>query len=99
MKLEAKKKHSKLYKDVAKKYQENLTYYSGLKLSDQDRLFEDIYTDIQRYKGLLDVLVKYDPEFAKTESDIFNNNLMLFKHFYGDQPENNENDNRHSYKR
>jgi hypothetical protein len=88
----SKAKAQKLYKDVAKKYQENLAYYSGLKLADQDRMFEDIYTDIQRYKGLLDVLVKYDPEFAKTESDIFNNNLMLFKHFYGDQPENTEND-------
>lgn len=85
-----KDKAQKLYKNVAKKYQENLTYYSGLKLSDQDRLFEDIYTDIQRYKGLLDVLVKYDPEFAQTESDVFNNNLMLFKHFYGDPAEEKE---------
>ena len=83
----SKEKARKLYKDVAEKYQENLTYYSGLKLANQDRLFEDIYTDIQRYKGLLDVLVKYDPEFAKTEGDIFNNNLMLFKHFYGDPGE------------
>jgi hypothetical protein len=86
----SKEKAQKLYKNVAKKYQENLTYYSRLKLSDQDRLFEDIYTDIQRYKGLLDVLVKYDPEFAKTESDVFNNNLMLFKHFYGDPGEKEE---------
>ncbi|MFD0989338.1 DUF2723 domain-containing protein [Mariniflexile jejuense] len=79
-----KQKAQKLFKEVAKKYQENLTYYSKLKTENQERLFEDIYTDIERYKGLLNVLVKYDPKFAETEGAIFNNHLMLFKHFYGD---------------
>jgi hypothetical protein len=69
-------------------------YYSKLKIDNQDRLFEDIYTDIQRYKGLVDVLIKYDIEFAETESDIFNNYLRSFRHFYGDsepEPEPSEN--------
>ncbi|GAA4269096.1 glycosyltransferase family 117 protein [Hyunsoonleella aestuarii] len=83
-----KEKAQQLFKDVAAKYQENLSYYSGLKTDNQERLFEDIYTDIQRYKGLIDVLVEYDTEFAETEGDIFNNYLKLFKHFYGeDEPE------------
>ncbi|WP_445738329.1 protein O-mannosyl-transferase family [Mariniflexile sp.] len=82
-----KEKAQKLYKDVAKKYQENLTYYSSLKPSDQERLFEEIYTDIQRYKGLVDVLVKYDINFAEKEGDVFNSYLKLFKHFYGDNGE------------
>ena len=34
-------------------------------------MFEDIYTDIQRYKSLVDVLLKYDPEFAKAEGAAF----------------------------
>ncbi|WP_242134354.1 glycosyltransferase family 117 protein [Aestuariivivens marinum] len=84
-------KAQQLFKDVSKKYQENLTYYSSLKVENQERLFEDIYTDIQRYKGLVDVLVKHDPEFAETEGDIFNNHLSLFKYFLGnDEPEVDE---------
>ncbi|WP_303318682.1 DUF2723 domain-containing protein [Flavivirga abyssicola] len=82
-----KEKAQRLFKDVAKKYQENLSYYSSLKTDNQERLFEDIYTDIQRYKGLIDVLVEYDIEFAKKEGDIFNNHLKAFRHFYGDEPE------------
>ena len=83
-----KEKAQRLFKDVAKKYQENLFYYSSLKVDKQEQLFEDIYTDIQRYKGLVDVLIKYDIEFAEVEGDVFNNYLRSFKHFYGDdEPE------------
>lgn len=77
-----KEKAQQLFKDVSKKYQENLTYYSGLTVNSQEQLFEDIYTDIQRYKSLVDILMTYDPEFAKTESESFNSYLKLFKHFY-----------------
>ncbi|GAA3601651.1 DUF2723 domain-containing protein [Flavivirga amylovorans] len=82
-----KEKAQRLFMDVAKKYQENLSYYSSLKTDNQERLFEEIYTDIQRYKGLIDVLVEYDIEFAEKEGDIFNTHLKSFRHFYGDQPE------------
>ena len=85
-----KEKAQRLFKDVAKKYQENLAYYSSLTVDNQERLFEDIYTDIQRYKGLVDVLIEYDIEFAETEGDIFNNYLRAFKHFYGDDSEEDE---------
>lgn len=85
-----KEKAQQLFKDVANKYQENLSYYSGLKVDSQERLFEEIYTDIQRYKGLVDVLIEYDSEFAEAESDTFNNFLKLFRHFYGDDPEEEE---------
>ncbi|SFZ90724.1 Protein of unknown function [Flaviramulus basaltis] len=79
-----KEKAQRLFKDVAKKYQENLSYYSSLTVDNQERLFEEIYTDIQRYKGLVDVLVKHDIDFAEKEGDVFNNYLKAFKHFYGD---------------
>ena len=85
-----KDKARQLFKDVSKKYQENLTYYGNLKIDNQERLFEDIYTDIQRYKGLIDVLVEYDRDFADTEGDVFNNHLKLFKHFYGDDDTEDE---------
>ena len=85
-----KEKAQSLFKEVAKKYQENLTYYGSLKVENQERLFEDIYTDIQRYKGLIDVLLEYDIEFAKVEGDVFNNYLRSFKHFYGGDPDEDE---------
>jgi hypothetical protein len=89
--VDNREKAQRLFKEVANKYQESLAYYSSLKLKNQERLFEDIYTDIQRYKGLVDIIVKYDPEFAKSEGDIFNNYLKSFRHFYGgDEPEETE---------
>ncbi len=69
-----------LYKDVAKKYQENLMYYSSLSLENQERkVGEDIYLDIQRYRALIDILVIYnDKEFALEETKKFNGYLGLF---------------------
>ncbi|MFK7832778.1 MAG: DUF2723 domain-containing protein [Winogradskyella sp.] len=69
-----------LYKDVAKKYQENLVYYSGLDLEDQEQVVgEEIYLDIQRYRALIDILVIYnDEDFALQETKTFNSYLSLF---------------------
>ena len=69
-----------LYKDVAKKYQENLIYYSSLSLENQERkVGEDIYLDIQRYRALIDILVIHnDKEFALEETKKFNDYLSLF---------------------
>jgi len=86
-----------LFKNVAKKYQENLEYYSSLTIEDQRRMFEEIYTDIERYKGLVDVIIINDEEdFAKIEIEAFNNNLRMFSQLIGDdsyeEPERMDND-------
>lgn len=78
----SKEKAEVLFKQVSKKYQENLTYYSGLKIDNQERNFENIYLDIERYKSLIDLLNRYDTDFAKQENEIFGNYLELFRHFY-----------------
>ena len=69
-----------LFKDVAKKYQENLVYYSNLTIENQERkVGEEIYLDIQRYRALVDILVVYnDKEFALEETKTFNSYLGLF---------------------
>jgi hypothetical protein len=91
-------KARKLFKDVSKKYQENLSYYSSLSLSNQRRMFEEIYTDIERYRGLVDVIIinDHDEEFIKTEMETFNNTLRLFSELIGDdsydEPERTDND-------
>lgn len=78
----SREKAQNLYKQVAKKYQEKLTYYSSLKIINQERNFENIYLDIERYKSLIDLLNNYDQEFAQRENEIFGNYLELFRHFY-----------------
>jgi len=75
-------KARKLYKDVSKKYQESLTYWSGLSIKNQTRYLDEIVTDIERYRSLVDLLVVYnDKDFAMAETEKFNNYLALFKHF------------------
>lgn len=85
--VNAKDKARQLFKDVSVKYQESLTYYSGMTIENQEQYFEEIYTDISRYRGLVDVVVIYDEEdFIKNEIQILNNHLRLFSHFMGDEP-------------
>ena len=60
-------------------------------------MFEEIYTDIERYKGLVDVIIINDEEdFAKIEIEAFNNNLRMFSQLIGDdsyeEPERMDND-------
>ncbi|TXD82417.1 DUF2723 domain-containing protein [Subsaximicrobium wynnwilliamsii] len=77
-----KEKARKLYREVSKKYQESLTYWSGLSIKNQTRYLDEIVTDIERYRSLVDLLVLYqDESFAMEETEKFNNYLKLFKHF------------------
>jgi hypothetical protein len=77
-----------LFKDVARKYQENLMYLSSQSIKTQERLIEEIYTDIQRYRALVDVLVVYDDEdFVLEETKKFNSYLKLFDPLMGPSEE------------
>jgi hypothetical protein len=81
-------KARKLFKEVARKYQENLMYLSSQPLKTQERLIEDIYTDIQRYRALVDVLVVYDNEdFVLEETKKFNSYLQLLDPLMGPSEE------------
>ena len=86
--VEAKEKARQLFKDVSIKYQENLNYYSSLSEKNQTQQIENIYTDIGRYRGLVDVLMIYeDEDFIKAEMRKFNSYLRLFT---GDEEEEEE---------
>ena len=51
----------------------------------QKKLIEEIITDIERYRGLVDVAIAYDEsEFVEAEMKTFNDYLRLFDHFMGD---------------
>jgi hypothetical protein len=90
--IEKTDKARKLFQDVAKKYQENLKYYSQLSIENQTRYLEEIVSDIERYRSLVDLLVIYnDKDLALKETEKFNNYLKLFKHFT-DEDEPTEDD-------
>ncbi|WP_033957581.1 DUF2723 domain-containing protein [Psychroserpens jangbogonensis] len=80
--IEKIEKARQLYQDVAIKYQENLKYYSELSIENQTRYLDEIVSDIERYRSLVDLLVIYnDKDLALEETEKFNNYLRLFKHF------------------
>ena len=77
--VDAEEKAKQLFIDVSIKYQESLNYYSTLSEKNQAQLIENIYTDIERYRGLVDVLMIYeDEDFVKIEMQKFNSYLRLF---------------------
>ena len=64
------------------KYQEELTYFSGFKLSEQREMAVDIVTDIERYRGLLEIMqISNDLEFYNQEKVKFNNFNKMFELF------------------
>ena len=81
--LEKPEKARKVYEDVSKKYKENLTYYNSLKFNKQRAIAEDIISDMERYRGLVQLVVVYDEEqYGRAEAKEFNDYLKLFRHFY-----------------
>ncbi|OUR91550.1 hypothetical protein A9Q87_09590 [Flavobacteriales bacterium 34_180_T64] len=86
--VESLEKARKLYIDVTRKYQEKLSYYSELSIENQTRYLDEVVTNIERYRSLVDLLVIYnDEEYALEETEKFNNYLKLFSHFSDEEPE------------
>ena len=68
--------------DVAEKYQESLTYFGNMDFETQERLIEEIITDIERYRSLVDqLIIQNDKDFALDETKKFNSYLKLFDSF------------------
>jgi hypothetical protein len=64
------------------KYKENLKYYNTLKPTEQSYIAIDIVTDIERYRGLLEVMKDHgDFDFYKKNAVIFNNYNKMFERF------------------
>ena len=83
--VKAKEKARNLYKNVTLKYQESLTYYSRVSERNQSKYIQTIYSDIERYKSLVDTISLYEEEgFIKIEMEKFNGFLRLFT---GEDPE------------
>ena len=77
--IDKKDKAREVYNAVIKHYQEHLHYYSGLTFRQQEVLGDDIFSDLGRYRGLLDILVIFEEkEYTMKHADIFNDYLRLF---------------------
>lgn len=76
-------KAKELWTRIAKKYQENLKYYSGWNEDRQYNFADNIITDMERYRSLIDLLFRNgEQEFARKKAEEFNNYLKLFPRFY-----------------
>ena len=77
--VDAKEKARELYQQVAVKYQENLNYFGQVSDDNQSKYIQNVYFDIERYKGLVDTNSLYeDKNFIKAEMEKFNGYLRLF---------------------
>ena len=78
-KLENKEKAKNLFSEIAKKYKENLFYFSNLKDENKNRYAEEIYTVIERYRSLVGVIISYEEgDFLEKQMEDFNSYLELF---------------------
>lgn len=75
-------KAQELLEKLMTKYKENLNYYINLTPVDQTSIAIDIITDIERYRGLLDVMKESgDSAFYNKNKVIFNTYIKMFERF------------------
>lgn len=80
--LGEKEKARQLISQLIKKYQEELTYFSGLSKSGQNNVRIDIITDIERYRSLLLIMKENNDTGAYNKARTeFNNYNQKFKQY------------------
>ena len=78
-KIGKKDKARDIFEKIAVKYKENLEYYSSISNTNKNKYAEEIYTDIERYRSLVDVLISYEEgEYLENKMKEFNDYLDLF---------------------
>ena len=81
-KLGEKEKARQLLKQLAAKYQDNLKYFSGVTAEDQNDMGVDLFTSIERYRGLLHIMKdNKDDVYYNEQKAIFNSYNKRFERF------------------
>ncbi len=76
-------KGKEIYDQLKVIYQEKLLYFSSLKTKEQIDLRREIYTDMERYRALVNILLEKDNrEMAEREANQFNGFIKLFPYLY-----------------
>ncbi|MFD2561697.1 glycosyltransferase family 117 protein [Aquimarina rubra] len=84
--IDKKEKARALWKQLAKKYQEQLVYFESLSYKRQQENFESIMDNVTYYRDLVDTLVEnQDIELVDVEIDTFNRYINLFPRFFAKQ--------------
>ena len=80
-----------IWKEVAAKYQEQLTYFSNVDEELQYKYYEEILTNIEKYRSLVDLLIiNDDRELFEKEAKVFDNYMRTFPYLMGDDDEGEE---------
>jgi len=80
-----KEKARKILTQLIEKYQENLNYYNTLKSGEQNGMYVEIVTDIERYRDLLNVMKdRGDKAFYEKNKTTFNTFNKMFARFERD---------------
>lgn len=83
-------KARKIWEKLATNYQEWLDYYAGMSYESQIEYAERIFTEIEKYRSLVDILIIHqDNEIVKEKAAEFNTYLEKFSHFYSDSDSEN----------
>ncbi len=83
--LGEKEKARKILTQLIGKYQENLNYYNTLKANEQNSMYVEIVTDIERYRDLLAIMnERGDRAFYESNKSTFNTYNKMFARFKRD---------------
>jgi hypothetical protein len=76
-------KARELFEKLKTIYQERLEYYEGISLDAQYGKIDDIISDMEAYRRIIDILIdNNDRELAEKETLTFNEYIDKFSHFY-----------------
>ncbi|MDH7445399.1 glycosyltransferase family 117 protein [Aquimarina sp. 2201CG14-23] len=83
-----KEKARELWNKVAKKYQEQLTYFGSLTLENQYQYAGEIVSNVERYRSVVDLLlINQDRDMIEEKAEEFNRYLRLFTRLYSEDEE------------
>ncbi|GER58346.1 membrane protein [Patiriisocius marinus] len=72
-----------IYRQLAKIYQEKLLYFSGFTTKEKIDLNREIYTDMERYRAIVNILIaKENNAIYEKEVSTFNGYIGLFPYLY-----------------
>ncbi len=79
-------KAREVFAKLKKIYQERLEYYAGTPLDEQYNNIDDIISDMEAYRRIIDITIEHDTrERSENETLIFNEYIDKFRHFYQDE--------------
>ena len=78
-------KAREVFAELKKIYQERLTYYAGISLDEQYNSIDEIISDMEAYRRIIDITIEHDTrDVSEKETLIFNEYIEKFRHFYQD---------------